>query len=101
MNMNCRTLLAPGVSLPVLAMTANAGFAQSTPKFYAEDSIAIDGTDPVAYFTEDVPVAGDRAITHDLMGATWCFASAANKAAFVVDPEAHAPQFGGYCTWGG
>ena len=98
--MNRRTLLALGASLPVLAMTANAGFAQSTPKFYAEDGMAIDGTDPVAYFTEGAPVAGDPAITHDWMGATWYFAYAANKAAFVVDSEAHVPQFGGYCAWG-
>lgn len=99
MTMNRRTLLALGASLPVLAMTANAGFAQSPPEFYAEDGIAIDGTDPVAYFTEGAPVAGDPAITHDWMGATWRFASAANKDAFVVDPEAYAPQFGGYCAW--
>lgn len=99
MNMNRRTLLALGVSLPILAMTANAGFAQSTRKFYAEDGIAIDGTDPVAYFTEGAPVAGGPAITHDWMGSTWCFASAVNKAAFVVDPEAHAPQSGRYAAW--
>ena len=99
MTMNRRTLLALGASLPVLAMTANAGFAQSPPKFYAEDGIAIDGTDPVAYFTEGAPVAGDPAITHDWMGATWRFVSAANKDAFVVAPEAYAPQFGGYCAW--
>lgn len=99
MTMNRRTLLTLGASLPVLAMTANAGFAQSTPKFYAEDGIAIDGTDPVAYFTEGAPVAGDPAITHDWMGATWRFASAANNDAFVADPESYAPQFGGYCAW--
>ena len=33
------------------------------------------------------------------MGATWCFVSAANKGTFVADPEAYAPQFGGYCAW--
>ena len=49
MTLNRRTLLTFGASLPVLALTANAGFAQSTPTFYAEDGIAIDGTDPVAF----------------------------------------------------
>lgn len=33
------------------------------------------------------------------MGAAWCFVSAANKGTFVADPEAYAPQFGGYCAW--
>ena len=32
-------------------------------------------------------------------GADWRFASAANKAAFDADPEAYAPQYGGYCAW--
>ena len=99
MTLNRRTLLTFGASLPVLALTANAGFAQGTPTFYAEDGIAIDGTDPVAYFTDGAPVAGDPTITHDWMGATWRFASAANKDAFVANPEAYAPQFGGYCSW--
>ena len=40
-----------------------------------------------------------RLRTHDWMGATWCFVSAANKGTFVADPEAYAPQFGGYCAW--
>ena len=80
-------------------MTFNTGFAQKILTFYTEDGIAIDGTDPVAYFTDGAPVAGDRTITHDWMGATWRFASAANKDAFVANPEAYAPQFGGYCSW--
>ena len=80
-------------------MTFNTGFAQKTLTFYTEDGIAIDGTDPVAYFTEGAPVAGDPAITHEWMGATWRFASTANKDAFVANPEAYAPQFGGYCSW--
>jgi hypothetical protein len=44
-----RTLLTFGASLPVLALTVNTGFAQKTLPFYTEDGIAIDGTDPVAF----------------------------------------------------
>ena len=33
------------------------------------------------------------------MGAAWRFANAANRDAFAADPEAYAPQFGGYCAW--
>ena len=32
-------------------------------------------------------------------GATWRFASAANREAFLADPEKYAPQYGGYCAW--
>ena len=33
------------------------------------------------------------------MDATWRFATAENRDAFVANPEAYAPQFGGYCAF--
>jgi YHS domain-containing protein len=66
---------------------------------FVDGGHAIRGTDPVAYFTEGRPVPGDPAFAHDWMGATWIFASAANRDAFAADPEAYAPQYGGYCAW--
>jgi len=60
---------------------------------------AVDGYDPVAYFTEGRPVEGSSEHQLDYKGATWSFATAENKAAFEADPEAYAPQFGGYCAW--
>ena len=83
---------AAALSLPSLASAA-------TPKIYTEDGIAVDGSDVVAYFTDSKPVMGRKDITHDWMGATWRFASEANRAAFAADPEAYAPQFGGYCAY--
>lgn len=99
MHINRRHLLALTFTVPVVAFMGQPSFAQSTPSIYAEDGIAIDGTDAVAYFTESKPVAGDPAITYDWMGATWRFASEANKAAFESNPAEYAPQFGGYCAW--
>ncbi|MDF1748525.1 MAG: YHS domain-containing (seleno)protein [Alphaproteobacteria bacterium] len=61
--------------------------------------IAIEGTDPVAYFTEGKPVEGSRDFSYDWKGATWRFSSAENLEAFKADPEAYAPQYGGYCAW--
>jgi YHS domain-containing protein len=60
---------------------------------------AIEGYDPVAYFEEGKPVEGDSDYTHDWMGATWYFATAANRDLFAADPEKYAPQYGGYCAW--
>ena len=60
---------------------------------------AIEGYDPVAYFEEGKPVEGDSDYTHEWMGATWYFASAANRDLFAADPEKYAPQYGGYCAW--
>ena len=66
---------------------------------YVEDAVAIDGTDTVAYFDNAGPVAGDPAITHVWNGATWRFATTANRDAFAADPERWAPQYGGYCAF--
>ena len=60
---------------------------------------AIDGFDPVAYFTEGRPVEGSRRYSHDWNGVTWRFSSAENRDLFIADPEAYAPQYGGYCAW--
>ena len=79
-------------------MLARAARAEAMP-VYAEDGIAIDGTDPVAYFTEGRPVEGSSAHQLDWRGATWRFSSEANRAAFEADPEAYAPQYGGWCAW--
>jgi hypothetical protein len=61
--------------------------------------IAIEGTDPVAYFTEGRPVKGSSQHEHRWMDAKWRFASAANRDAFAAEPERFAPRYGGYCAW--
>lgn len=60
--------------------------------------LAIRGYDPVAYFTEGEAVAGSADFQHEWQGATWQFSSAENLVAFASNPEAYAPQYGGYCA---
>ena len=61
--------------------------------------VAIDGYDPVAYFTDGKPVEGDKAYSYEWMGATWRFASQEHKDLFSADPDKYAPQYGGYCAY--
>ena len=61
--------------------------------------LALDGYDTVAYFKSGKPEKGSAAHTATYSGATWHFASADNKAAFEANPQAYAPQYGGYCAW--
>lgn len=70
----------------------------ASPEVFAENGLAIGGTDPVAYFQQARAVAGVP--IHALMwrSATWTFASAATRDAFEMNPVAFAPQFGGYCA---
>lgn len=93
-----RSLLAFALAAPAAGVLARAARAGTAP-VYAEDGIAIDGTDPVAYFTEGRPVEGSAAHELAWRGATWRFSSEANRAAFEADPEAYAPQYGGWCAW--
>lgn len=62
-------------------------------------SLAVDGYDAVAYFTDGKPVEGSKQFTHEWNGATWRFASAAHRDLFTADPAKYAPQYGGYCAW--
>ena len=63
---------------------------------------AVKGADVVAYYSLEPgarAVLGSDEFTHEYMGATWKFASAENRDKFAADPEAYAPQFGGYCAF--
>lgn len=77
-----------------------AGIAIAGPVNVDGDGIALQGHDPVAYFTKDKAVAGDAAITAEHDGATYRFSSAENRDLFVVNPEKYAPQYGGFCAFG-
>ncbi len=98
MNLTRRSLFNFALAVPAVAAFAPSAMA-ATPPVYNEDGIAVDGSDVVAYFTEGRPVFGDAAITHDYMGVTWRFASEENRDLFAADPEAYAPQYGGYCAF--
>ncbi|MDX1431980.1 MAG: YHS domain-containing (seleno)protein [Gammaproteobacteria bacterium] len=63
-------------------------------------SPAIRGYDVIAYFTESRAVRGSPEHRVEWRGASWLFASAANKARFEADPSAYAPQYGGWCAYG-
>ncbi|ABI75432.1 YHS domain protein [Hyphomonas neptunium ATCC 15444] len=84
---------APAILLPAPAM--------AEPPVYTDifSDIAVQGHDPVAYFKEGKPVKGSKSFTAEHKGATFRFASAANRDAFLADPEMYAPQYGGYCAW--
>ncbi|SHI04852.1 YHS domain-containing (seleno)protein [Marivita hallyeonensis] len=69
------------------------------PEIYQEGGVAIDGSDPVGYFTNNGPVAGSSSVTVNYKGATWRFADQASADAFQSNPTAYEPAFGGYCAF--
>lgn len=84
--------------LVVMAAISGAAFAQEHP-VYAPEGIAIEGYDPVAYFTEGRPVEGSAEFSYEWRGAEWRFASREHLDLFMSDPERYAPEYGGYCAW--
>jgi YHS domain-containing protein len=92
-------MLAAATLAALLAPTEPASAKQAPVYTGIVKGVAVGGYDPVAYFTQGKPVKGEAGITLDHMGATWRFASEANRAAFQADPARYAPQYGGYCAW--
>jgi hypothetical protein len=58
--------------------------------------LAIEGYDPVAYFTDERALRGLPDYEAAESGAVWRFRNASNRASFVAHPEIYGPQFGGY-----
>ena len=63
-----------------------------------EDSVALHGYDPVAYFTDNRAVKGSKQIFERLGGAQYHFASRGSRYEFLRDAPRYQPQFGGYCA---
>ncbi len=84
------TLLTATMALPA--------FAGENPVF-SEGGIAINGYDPVAYFTEGGPVQGSSQHMTEWNGSKWLFYNEGNKSLFEESPEKFAPQYGGYCAY--
>ncbi len=64
-----------------------------------KSGLALQGYDPVAYFTDGKPVKGSPEFTATHKGATYQFASAEHKQQFESSPAKYEPQFGGFCGY--
>lgn len=64
-----------------------------------KDNLALQGYDPVAYFTDNKPVKGDAKFTASYRGATYRFATTEHKKTFEATPAKYEPQFGGFCGY--
>lgn len=96
--MMLRTVAA---SLMLLVSLATSQAVQSKDAINSTffGSVAIEGYDTVAYFTQEKAVEGSKEHEFSWRGATWRFSSAANKDLFAADPERYAPSYGGYCAF--
>lgn len=80
-------------------LSANAQKDQRTKKFNLENRVAIQGYDPVAYFTLNKAVKGKKEIASEAEGIIYYFSSVANRDLFVKNYKAYEPQYGGWCAY--
>jgi YHS domain-containing protein len=91
----CPSLLLLGVLLSLVPARAEDRVLVNVDR----SGLALQGHDPVAFFTEGKPVRGDERFTSRHQGATYRFASEEHRTAFEREPQKYAPQFGGFCAW--
>jgi YHS domain-containing protein len=61
--------------------------------------VALQGYDPVSYFTQNKAVKGKKEIHLNVMGINYWFASDANRKTFMKDYKKYEPQYGGWCAY--
>lgn len=89
--------------------TAMVGNAFAGEQYVDKTGFAVSGYDVVSFFNlpqskvgepQEAPLAGSSAITAEFNGASFAFATAANRERFLADPMAFAPQYDGHCAYG-
>lgn len=68
-------------------------------QYNLEKGLAIQGYDPVAYFTQNKAVKGSAANANSYKNVTYRFSSPANLEAFKKNPEKYEPEYGGWCAY--
>jgi peroxiredoxin Q/BCP len=64
----------------------------------AADNVALNGYDPVAYFTQSKALQGSAEIGSLYRGVTYRFATEQHRALFATAPEKYLPTYGGWCA---
>ena len=83
----------------LLAGTPSFAFAKKAEIYTSwRNSLAVGGYDVVSFHAGQ-PMKGRPEFSMDYKNATWRFDTQANLDLFLMNPEAFAPQYGGYCAW--
>lgn len=85
-----------GLLITLAAASQSAAQAVNLDK----SGLALYGYDAVAYQTENAARKGSPEFVATHAGGTYRFATAANRDAFVAEPEKYLPAYGGYCAYG-
>lgn len=91
--------LQPSVfSTMIVFLFAASAWAENTANL-DRSGVILQGYDAVSYFKSSPPQKGDPKIQTNFEGATYLFATEANKEKFLKSPKKYAPAFGGWCAF--
>lgn len=80
-------------------LVAKHGTSGKSLLFTDRHGVALEGHDPVSYFTDNRPVKGDPKIEATFNGALYRFVSQEHRAMFENDPTKYTPAYGGFCGY--
>lgn len=92
-------LLFAAISLLSITATAQDATGLRKKHFNLENGVAIDGYDPVSYFTQNKAIKGKKENAVFYQGVTYYFSSVANKELFKAGPARYEPEYGGWCAY--
>lgn len=99
----------PRLALALVMLIGLTGAARAGEQFVDATGYAVSGYDVVSYFDltqapvgspQPAPLPGRADLTAEHNGATFAFATEANRDRFLRDPGAFAPQYDGHCAYG-
>ncbi len=87
----------------ILLIFSIPGYSQNSAErvknFNLQDHLAIQGYDPVAYFTVSKAIKGKKEISTSFDNVTYYFSSESNKKTFLKNPKSYEPEYGGWCAF--
>jgi hypothetical protein len=101
MRQTRKQTLTMALGVTAILVASSAARADGLAPLFVTDpltGVALDGMDPVSYFTGVEPLAGLPDFEYDWRTLPWYFANAADRDVFIKAPEVYAPQFGGHAA---
>jgi hypothetical protein len=92
-----------GFVIAIAMLISSVSFSQEATRVkqfnLAKSGLAIEGYDPVAYFTQNKAVKGKPEFFAKAEGAVYRFSTAINRDLFIKNYKAYEPQYGGWCAY--
>jgi YHS domain-containing protein len=97
--MNRITLILVSMLVSSGVLMAQDATSLRKANYNLENGVAIQGYDPVAYFTQHKAIKGNKNLAVFVDGVTYYFASEADRNAFKQNPGKYEPEYGGWCAY--